>query len=158
MPNDYTRPWWSSIDESWVGTSPAVPTSSCACGEPTCNRNVKVIRTPHGRYTRYLHHNCRCDLCVAAYEEFRASCRVPKPEVCGCGNPRCTRRTRRAVQHGLSCYYRHKCRCTICVTAVRDYQRAYRAQRRAESNPAPAPLTLMEVFAEMDSLIHVFIG
>jgi hypothetical protein len=157
--------WWDAYETQgdvtpsepiqFVPVRQVVTAPSCACGNPTCTQGSKSVTTPHGRYTRYTNHNCRCEPCVEAYRVFRQRYRVEQVTQCGCGNRFCQRKTRREVKHGLSCYYRHKCRCKICVTAVRDYQRAYRAQRRAEST---TPQTLMEVFAEMDSLIQVFIG
>jgi hypothetical protein len=140
--------------ENWLASQvmpepePVVETpaqTGCACGNPTCTMTAKTVRTPHGKYTRYTNHNCRCEPCVAAYREFRTKYRVVKPEVCGCGNTRCTRRTRREVKHGLSCYFRHKCRCDVCNSAMRAYQRDRRARLRAES---ATPMTLVEVFAQ----------
>lgn len=106
---------------------------SCACGNPVCVQQSKVMRVTHGHYSMYTNHKCRCAECREAYRVYRQRYRKPKVTACGCGNANCQRRTRREVTHGLSCYFRHKCRCGVCMTAMRNYQRERRARLRAET-------------------------
>ena len=106
-------------------------TRPCACGNTACTQGSRTLRVSHGHYSMYTNHQCRCDLCKAAYRAFRQRYRQPAVERCGCGNPTCTRKTRREVQHGLSCYFRHKCRCATCMEGMREYQRNRRAAVRA---------------------------
>lgn len=106
-------------------------TRPCACGNTTCTQGSKTLRVTHGHYSMYTNHNCRCLPCKAAYREFRQRYRQPAVQVCGCGNVACERKTRRQVQHGLSAYFRHKCRCEVCMTGMREYQRNRRAAMRA---------------------------
>lgn len=157
--------WWDAYEPITTPTEmmfelavASERSSSCACGNPACKMNAKTMRAPHGKYSRYNNHGCRCDLCVAAYQAFREKYLQPPLEVCGCGNARCTRKTRRVVKHGLSCYFRHKCRCEICKEGMRSYQRERRARIKAKSGPPPAHLELVKVFAEIDSLMQAFMG
>jgi len=103
----------------------------CACGNPVCVQGSQTLRVSHGHYSMYTNHQCRCDLCRTAYRLYRQKYRVVPVEQCGCGNATCTRKTRREVQHGLSCYFRHKCRCGVCMEGMREYQRNRRAAVRA---------------------------
>ena len=103
----------------------------CVCGNATCTQQSIVLKVKHGDYSMYTNHKCRCPECREAFRLFRQRYRRPVVAVCGCGNATCTRKTRRRVVHGLSCYFRHKCRCDICMTAMRDYQRDRRARLRA---------------------------
>jgi hypothetical protein len=103
----------------------------CACGNPTCTQGSVSLRVGHGHYSFYTNHNCRCDLCKDAYRVYRQKYRRPAVQICGCGNPLCGRRTRRQVAHGLSCYFRHKCRCETCRAGMREYQRNRREWLRA---------------------------
>lgn len=103
----------------------------CACGNPTCTQGSTNLRVGHGHYSFYTNHNCRCDLCKAAYRVYRQKYRQPAVQQCGCGNPSCGRKTRREVVHGLSCYFRHKCRCETCRQGMREYQQQRREWLRA---------------------------
>jgi len=131
---------------------------ACACNNSNCTQNRKSVRCGHGSYSMYVNHRCRCDLCRAANakvgrDRYEAH-RLPKPDVCGCGNADCQRRTRRTVVHGLSCYFAHKCRCAICVRGMREYQQNRRAKlRQAKSvtatiTPATIEAPEMGVFGE----------
>jgi len=127
-----------TLDEVFTSPEPLPEpeqVSTCACGNPACRLMSKVVRTPHGTASRYTNHRCRCEPCAEAYRVFRKRYLVQRPAVCGCGNTSCTRHTRREVKHGLSCYFRHRCRCVTCKTAMRDYQRERRERLRGESEP-----------------------
>ena len=106
-------------------------TRPCACGITTCTQGSATLRVGHGHYSMYTNHRCRCLLCKDAYRLYRQKYRKPVVQQCGCGNPTCTRKTRRAVVHGLSCYFRHKCRCEVCRAGMREYQQNRRTWLRA---------------------------
>jgi len=103
----------------------------CACGNTTCTQASITLRVGHGHYSFYTNHNCRCSLCRDAYRLYRQRYRQPAVQQCGCGNPTCSRKTRREVVHGLSCYFRHKCRCATCRAGMREYQQQRRAWIKA---------------------------
>jgi len=146
-----TDDWWASFDEiarRFAELDRERPTAPlpCACGNPGCEQGATVIRSAHGTVGRYLRHKCRCEPCTVAHQKYRVSLRLPEVTVCGCKNPSCTRRTRRAVTHGLSCYFRHKCRCGVCMEGMRAYQRERRARvRSVAATVSPATATALEV-------------
>lgn len=139
--------WWDAYDEPAQPTDPSiifVPATAVVEPEPepepcpTCQVvHDKRFVVPHGHYSRYTNHGCRCLKCTNALRLYRQKYRqarsVADGRICSCGDPRCPRRSVRPIKHGISAYDNHRCRCEICVTAMREYQRKRRQRLRDEA-------------------------
>lgn len=75
----------------------------------------------HGTISRYRYHKCRCDDCRHANT---ISKRVERT-----GDPTAGMKT---AQHGSRSKYVRGCRCGLCKSANRMYQRDMMRQRRAD--------------------------
>lgn len=74
---------------------------------------------PHGTYSGYGTHNCRCDQCRAAGNAYAR-------------RRRDARRSAVDIPHGLNGYTNYRCRCAECRAAMSSY---YRDLYAAEPEP-----------------------
>ena len=84
--------------------------------------------TPHGTYSRYTHHGCRCEPCTIANRNYHA-----------CQRERLASRPRSDVPHGTAGGYANWCcRCQECKAAHRVNMVAAYARRKAAKATVPA--------------------
>lgn len=84
---------------------------------------------PHGRPSAWLHHGCRCDVCVEARREYKRAERE--------------QRHQRPVtaEHGTVLAYQQGCGCVDCGLAMRVYLRERNAETRAGATRHGQPWT-----------------
>lgn len=85
---------------------------------------------PHGSYSTYSNHGCRCDPCREANRAYRKRNRaracVDLHDVCP-----------HEIEHGkVTSYVHHGCRCELCTEARNAYQRALHRRRKQKAATA----------------------
>jgi hypothetical protein len=88
------------------------------------NKNLRIKRIKrvfkkdiHGTYTSYSR-GCRCDKCKKANNEYH-KIRIDK-----------LRSTKIDFKHGYGGYVNYKCRCELCITEYKQYQKQYQLKKK----------------------------
>jgi len=95
---------------------------------------LRIGQIEHGRISNYTNAYCRCAECRAVNAATRRA-RYQADAELGAARVRASRAKKKGTapgRHGTPTAYNvHGCRCDLCRQARNDYQRAYRARRKA---------------------------